>query len=247
MDNYYNLFKSDNKPSKHRSSKKTHYSSRRSSGNSLGVLSKIFKVFCILLGIFILAFLVLMLFSSKLTYQSANEKNISEYLKNITNNERVAGTQNEINTAKYINDLMCEFGFESSLDGFEINPYDGLTYARNVVAVKKASLDMDNGDILVLTTHYDSQEGTVGANDNAAGVACLLELANTIKGEKTDTTIVFVFTSDTYEDNRGVRYLISNLSNLKLPLEKIIGVIDINKIGINTTSGLKVITSERWL
>lgn len=244
MDNYYSLFKSDTKALRQKASKKSHHGSRRSGGSSKGVLLGLLKVLGILAIVFVGIFLLLMLFSSKLTYQSANEANIQKYLEEITKTERVSGSQNEINAAKYINDLMCEFGFESSLDGFEIYPYDGMSYARNVVAIKKASLDMDNGDILILTTHYDSQVGTVGANDNAAGVAALLELANAIKGEKTDTTVAFVFTSATYEDNRGVRYLINNLSNLGLSQDKVIGVIDVNKIGINTQSGLKIITSD---
>ncbi|MCQ2976755.1 MAG: M28 family peptidase [archaeon] len=242
MDNYYNLFKSDIKPSKHHSSKK---SGRKSGRHDIGGIGfKILKVLLVLVIVIFVAFVLLLLFSNRLTYQSASESNIENYLNELTKNERVAGSSNEVSTAKYINDLMIDFGFESSLDGFEISPYDGTNFARNVIAIKKASVDMDNGDVLVLTTHYDSMNGTVGANDNAAGTAALIELANAIKGEKTDTTVVLAFTSATYDDYRGVRYLITNLSNLGIQKDKIIGIVDVNKIGINTTSGLKAITSD---
>jgi Zn-dependent M28 family amino/carboxypeptidase len=42
-------------------------------------------------------------------------------------------------------------------------------------------------------SHYDSVVGTVGANDNASGVAATLELARLLKGNKLRRTVRFVF------------------------------------------------------
>ncbi|MBI1853943.1 MAG: M28 family peptidase [Planctomycetes bacterium] len=47
-------------------------------------------------------------------------------------------------------------------------------------------------DIVVIGAHYDSVEGTVGANDNASGVAALLSLARALATSKPARTLRFV-------------------------------------------------------
>jgi Zn-dependent M28 family amino/carboxypeptidase len=47
--------------------------------------------------------------------------------------------------------------------------------------------------IIVVGAHYDSVAGTVGANDNASGVAAALELARILNGSHYRKTIRFVF------------------------------------------------------
>ena len=65
--------------------------------------------------------------------------------------------------------------------GFEVrsHPYDidGRTY-RNVVARRKGS--EPDAQAIVVGAHYDTVEGSPGADDNASGVAVLLELARTL-------------------------------------------------------------------
>jgi len=46
---------------------------------------------------------------------------------------------------------------------------------------------------IVLGAHYDSADGTVGADDNASGVAALLELARILREAKLRRTVRFVF------------------------------------------------------
>ena len=48
------------------------------------------------------------------------------------------------------------------------------------------------GDVVVVGAHYDSVEGTPGADDNASGLACLLELARLLKSEPMDRTVRLV-------------------------------------------------------
>src|SRR5579862_1031121 len=48
-------------------------------------------------------------------------------------------------------------------------------------------------ETVVVGAHYDSVEGTVGANDNASGVAATLELARLSSGSKPRRTVRFVF------------------------------------------------------
>ncbi len=50
-----------------------------------------------------------------------------------------------------------------------------------------------NGKTIVVGAHYDSARGTRGANDNASGVAAVLELARLLQGSKPHKSIRFVF------------------------------------------------------
>src|SRR4051812_14997251 len=45
----------------------------------------------------------------------------------------------------------------------------------------------------VVGAHYDSVEGTVGANDNGSGVAAVLELSRILKSETLGKTVIFAF------------------------------------------------------
>ncbi len=47
-------------------------------------------------------------------------------------------------------------------------------------------------EVVVVGAHYDSLVGTVGANDNASGVAALIELARLCKAENFSRTVRFV-------------------------------------------------------
>lgn len=68
-------------------------------------------------------------------------------------------------------------------------PFRGDTFY-NVEAVRKGKT-ASRPDIVV-GAHYDSVEGSPGANDNATGVAALIELARLVSREEPETTIRFV-------------------------------------------------------
>lgn len=65
---------------------------------------------------------------------------------------------------------------------------DGVTVA-NVIAEVRGR---DHRNVVVIGAHYDAVEGTVGADDNASGVAVLLALARRFAGTKPDRTLRFV-------------------------------------------------------
>ncbi len=50
----------------------------------------------------------------------------------------------------------------------------------------------DGGEILLIGAHYDSVLGSPGANDNASGVAALLELSRRLSGARTRHSLRFV-------------------------------------------------------
>lgn len=73
--------------------------------------------------------------------------------------------------AERIAGAWTEFGYEVTFQPF---PFRGRTY-RNVCAAPRA--DMEGADLLVVGAHYDTVSGSPGADDNASGVAGLVEMA----------------------------------------------------------------------
>jgi hypothetical protein len=81
--------------------------------------------------------------------------------------------------------------FEASGYTVTFQPYDvkGRTY-RNIIAERRGTLEPDR--ILIVGAHYDTVEGTPGADDNASGVAVLLELARLHTATHFRKTVRFV-------------------------------------------------------
>ncbi|MHC4846065.1 MAG: M20/M25/M40 family metallo-hydrolase [Planctomycetota bacterium] len=61
----------------------------------------------------------------------------------------------------------------------------------NLVAEKRGWKDPD--EVIELVAHYDTVLGTVGADDNASGVAALLEMARIAAEHPTERTVRFLF------------------------------------------------------
>jgi hypothetical protein len=107
--------------------------------------------------------------------------------------ERLAGTIGERNVAypkalaaaaRWIQCELESVGYEPVRQEYEVA---GVTCV-NVSAQR-------DGDerIILLGAHYDSVEGSPGANDNASGVATVLALARAFAERKTARTLRFVF------------------------------------------------------
>jgi len=87
--------------------------------------------------------------------------------------------------AKYIEDTLLSFNLP--VDNQEVS-FNGRDY-RNITATKKG-IDNEN-DWILLGAHYDAAWGSPGADDNASGVAILLEAANIISKLKLYKTVEF--------------------------------------------------------
>ncbi|MEM8953636.1 MAG: M28 family peptidase [Verrucomicrobiota bacterium] len=70
------------------------------------------------------------------------------------------------------------------------------TFSVNGVECSNLEVEIPGGsrrdEIVVVGAHYDSVPGTVGANDNATGVAALLALANRFVGSTNERTLRFI-------------------------------------------------------
>lgn len=88
--------------------------------------------------------------------------------------------------AKYIEETLLSFNL--MVESQEV-PFYGRTY-RNIIATMEG-IDGEKEWIL-LGAHYDAAWGSPGADDNASGVASLLEAAHIMSREKLQRTVQFV-------------------------------------------------------
>ena len=86
--------------------------------------------------------------------------------------------------AAYIHEAFINNGYAADYEKFTVRDMT----VRNIVAEKKGPSD----EIILVGAHYDSVRGSTGANDNASGVAALLEIARLLHGQKLARTVRFV-------------------------------------------------------
>ena len=82
--------------------------------------------------------------------------------------------------AAYIENDLKKMGFRIDSQWLEA----GGIRVRNLFVIVPAA--MPDAGVVVVGAHYDSAYGTIGADDNASGVAGLLEIARSISGRKDD-------------------------------------------------------------
>jgi len=107
----------------------------------------------------------------------------------------LAGEIGERNVPKYINLAKAADYVEAALAsaGYAVRrePYRvGTQTCYNLEATLVGS--DRSGEILVVGAHYDSVAGSPGANDNASGVAALVEIARGLVGARPSRTVRFV-------------------------------------------------------
>lgn len=90
-------------------------------------------------------------------------------------------------TASYIEERFSSFGYDVERQPFD---YNGNRYF-NIIGEVKGSGDSPDGCI-VIGAHYDTVVGTPGADDNASGIAGLLELARLTSEQQPAKTVRFV-------------------------------------------------------
>ena len=109
--------------------------------------------------------------------------------------EKLAGEIGERNVWRYralagaadfLEGSFAKSGYQPCRQGYEVA---GVT-CYNIEAEIQGSDRAD--EIVIIGAHYDSVEGTPGANDNATGAAAVIALARLFAGEKRSRTVRFV-------------------------------------------------------
>ena len=88
--------------------------------------------------------------------------------------------------AEYIRSTLAEVGYEVGRQTYEV----AGKVSENIEAEVRGTERPD--EILVIGAHYDSVQGSPGANDNGTGVAAMLALARAFRQSPTKRTLRFV-------------------------------------------------------
>ncbi len=104
--------------------------------------------------------------------------------------------------ARYIGDAFEGVGLETGAESFA---FRGASYD-NIVGIKEG--EDPSAPRVLIGAHYDSVRGTPGADDNASGVAALLETARLLAPESFTSTIEFV--AFNLEESQGTTYRVGS-------------------------------------
>ncbi len=161
---------------------------------------------------------------------AGNGKMARQYLQAIAGEigHREPGTKEEKLTAEYIQGVFEQLGYVPEVQYFSFYDEDEEEdlYSPNVIAVKKGKSEQ----VIVVGAHYDSayEYGSKGADDNASGVAVMLEVAGKIQALDIPYTIQFVaFGAEEY-DLDGSYYFVDNLS--KTERRNIVGMFNLDSL-----------------
>jgi len=163
---------------------------------------------------------------------------------------RGIGTAGLQASAEYITEQFRQAGLDPAADdggyfqSFKVTGENGkLVEVANIVAVIPGSNPDWKEESVVLSAHYDhlglgwpdakaGNKGKIhnGANDNASGVAVMLELARTLgKSMKPARSVVFVAFTAEEAGLLGARHYVKNMQ--RYPAKKVMGNLNIDTVG----------------
>lgn len=139
-----------------------------------------FRIFCLVFYILFFSFPTLAL------PLQGDLKNHVEVLSSKIGERNVWKYENLQKSLSYINNFLKSQGYEVILQTYLA---EGKKVSNIIVEIKG---DKKPDEIVVVGAHYDSVAGSPGADDNASGVAALLELAKFFSKKKPARTLRFV-------------------------------------------------------
>ena len=176
------------------------------------------------------------------TENLVSKSDIKNNFEELTKTQRVRGTKENKEAGKYIFDTVKGYGYDVKFQNF--NGYDEklvdlngninknqkkekvLFKGRNIIVKRKDA--NPKLKTVIFSARYDSYKGSIGALDNAGGVAALMEMARVLSDKELSYNPEFVF-FDSEHLRRGSRHFAASLS--KEEKDNIYGVVNINSIG----------------
>jgi alkaline phosphatase isozyme conversion protein len=125
--------------------------------------------------------------------------------------KRVAGTPAELAAANQIKGWFRDAGLKAQFQPFT---YGTTGKSQNVVAFMPAAKKHKGGrtPLVIVGAHYDASPAGAGADDNASGVAVMLETAQRIAKDRPEYDIVFVAFGAEEAGLIGSDYYVSQMS-----------------------------------
>jgi alkaline phosphatase isozyme conversion protein len=139
---------------------------------------------------------------------------------------RVAASDEEAQAREYIKVQFEKMGYEMNVQEFSY-VRRGTSYdSANVVAFKPGK----SQKVLVVGAHYDSVAAGKGSDDNASGVAVMLEAAEVLKKIPTPYSIVFVAFGAEEVGLQGSNYFVSQMS--AKDIQNTVGMINLDSLAV---------------
>ena len=149
---------------------------------------------------------------------------------------RYYNTQGNLDALKYIRDTFFGFGLNVGYDSFK---YNDITY-NNVVATLPGKTHPEQ--VYIVGAHMDSTTfsnptaSAPGADDNASGMAAVLEMAKVMVGYAFDATIKFFGFN---LEEQGLRGSQAYAAKAKASGEQVLGMLNFDMIAYPGNSGAK--------
>lgn len=151
---------------------------------------------------------------------NVSAENIEAHIDKLSNEIGVRDTsESQAQAADYIANQFREFGYTVTLDPVETST--------NIIAHTSGSVDPTK--VFVIGSHFDSVPGSPGADDNASGVAGMLEIARILSDVQTDLSIEFVGFALEEAPIVGSTQYVENIS--RDSQREVIGMISLEMIG----------------
>lgn len=140
--------------------------------------------------------------------------------------DREFDTPGEEKAAEYIQSVFDGLGYDTQSMPFEFtDEEEEETYSSaNIIAVKRGLSDQE----IIVGAHYDSDPTGDGADDNASGVAVLLEVAEMMVDITPPYTIRFITFGAEENDLDGSRAYVENMS--RADIDKTISMINLDSM-----------------
>ena len=125
--------------------------------------------------------------------------------------DRAANTPGEVAAAAKVQGWFSDAGYVPALQAFT---YRTTRHSQNVVAFRPADLKRkaQPTPLVIVGAHYDAVTAGDGADDNASGVAVMLEVAERLAHFKIDYDVVFVAFGAEEAGLRGSAYYVSQMT-----------------------------------
>ena len=168
------------------------------------------------------------------TRRAAFEKEAKKYVVHLseTIGERNLRKYKSLNdAADYIEQLFKDFGYTASRQEFQVRGFKCFNIEVEIKGKSKPD------EIVIIGGHYDSAQGTPGANDNGSGTAAMLVLANHFKKYQPERTLRFVaWTNEEppYFQRRDLMGSWVYAERCRKKNENIVGVISLETMGYFT-------------
>lgn len=121
---------------------------------------------------------------------------------------RVSGSPEDAQAAAYIRAAFEAYGYQTQVQPFTFYTEDDQELdSANVIAVKPGASTQE----ILVGAHYDSTDDAAGADDNASGVAVLLEVAALLQAEQTPYTVRLIAFGAEEWDLDGSRYYVDEM------------------------------------